>query len=137
MTLTVADQDGYSAGDLTNFTFAPDGTIRGVFSNGQILSLGRLAVASFANESGLIRGNLSTGGGGNVFQETANSGEPRVGTAQAGGNGSVIGSALEGSNVDLAEQFTDMIVTQRAFQANSRTITTADEMLQEILSLRR
>lgn len=137
MTLTVADQDGYSAGDLTNFTFSPDGTIRGVFSNGQILSLGRLAVASFANESGLIRGNLSTGGGGNVFQETANSGEPRIGSAQAGGNGSIVGSALEGSNVDLAEQFTDMIVTQRAFQANSRTITTADEMLQEILSLRR
>ncbi len=137
MTLTVADQDGYSAGDLTNFTFAPDGTIRGVFSNGQILSLGRLAVASFANESGLIRGNLSTGGGGNVFQETANSGEARIGSAQAGGNGSIVGSALEGSNVDLAEQFTDMIVTQRAFQANSRTITTADEMLQEILSLRR
>ncbi len=137
LTLTVADQDGYSAGDLTNFTFAPDGTVRGVFSNGQILSLGRMAVASFANESGLIRGNLSTGGGGNVFQETANSGEPRIGSAQAGGNGSIVGGALEGSNVDLAEQFTDMIVTQRAFQANSRTITTADEMLQEILSLRR
>lgn len=137
ITLTVADQDGYSAGDLTSFTFAPDGTIRGVFSNGQILSLGRLAIASFANESGLIRGNLSTGGGGNVFQETANSGEARIGSAQGGGNGSVIGGALEGSNVDLAEQFTDMIITQRAFQANSRTITTADEMLQEILSLRR
>lgn len=137
MTLTVVDQDGYAYGDLSSFTFAPDGTIRGVFTNGQILSLGRLAVANFVNETGLMRGNLSVGGGGNVYQETPNSGEPKIGTAQAGGNGSIIGGALEGSNVDLAEQFTDMIVTQRAFQANSRTITTADEMLQEILSLRR
>lgn len=137
MTLTVADQDGYSAGDLTSFTFAPDGTIRGVFSNGQILSLGRLALASFTNESGLTRGNTSVGGGGNIFQESANSGVARIGVAQSGGKGSVVGGSLEGSNVDLAEQFTEMITTQRAFQANSRTITTADEMLQEILSLRR
>lgn len=136
-TLTVADQDGYAAGELASFTFAPDGTVRGVFTNGQILALGKLALASFVNESGLLRGNQSVGGGGNVYQETDNSGEPQIGIAQAGGNGSIIGSALEGSNVDLAEQFTDMIVTQRAFQANSRTITTADEMLQEILSLRR
>lgn len=137
MTLTVADQDGYGAGELTNFTFAPDGTIRGIFSNGQILTMGRIALASFANEAGLVRGNLSTGSGGNVYQESANSGNARISTAQAAGNGSIIGGALEGSNVDLAEQFTDMIVTQRAFQANSRTITTADEMLQEIISLRR
>ncbi len=137
LTLTVADQDGYSAGELSNFTFAPDGTIRGVFTNGKILDLGQIAIASFANTSGLSRGNLSTGSGGNIFQQTNNSGNARIGVAQAGGNGSVVGGALEGSNVDLAEQFTDMIVTQRAFQANSRTITTADEMLQEILSLRR
>lgn len=136
-TLTVADQDGYSSGDLASFTFAPDGTIRGVFTNGKILALGRLALANFINESGLLRGNLSTGGGGNVYQETPNSGNPLIGIPQGGGNGSIVGGALEGSNVDLAEQFTDMIVTQRAFQANSRTITTADEMLQEILSLRR
>ncbi|HSH95811.1 MAG TPA: flagellar hook-basal body complex protein, partial [Roseimicrobium sp.] len=137
VTLTVADQDGYGAGDLSSFTFSPDGTVRGVFTNGQILALGRLALASFINESGLMRGNLSVGGGGNVYQESPNSGNPLIGVPQGGGNGSVIGGALEGSNVDLAEQFTDMIVTQRAFQANSRTITTADEMLQEILSLRR
>lgn len=136
-TLTVVDQDGYAYGDLSAFTFAPDGTVRGVFTNGQILALGRLAVANFVNDPGLMRGNLSVGGGGNVYQETPNSGEARIGVAQSGGNGSIIGGALEGSNVDLAEQFTDMIVTQRAFQANSRTITTADEMLQEILSLRR
>lgn len=136
-TLTVADQDGYASGDLSSFTFAPDGTIRGVFTNGKILALGRIALASFINESGLLRGNLGTGGGGNVYQATPNSGNPLIGVPQGGGNGSIIGSALEGSNVDLAEQFTDMIVTQRAFQANSRTITTADEMLQEILSLKR
>lgn len=137
MTVTVADQDGYAAGDLTSFTFAPDGSIRGIFSNGKILALGRLALATFTNPSGLLRGDVSTSNGGNVFQATANSGTARIGVAQAGGNGKIIGSSLEGSNVDLAEQFTDMITTQRAFQANSRTITTADEMLQEILSLRR
>ncbi|PIQ28628.1 hypothetical protein COW36_12350 [bacterium (Candidatus Blackallbacteria) CG17_big_fil_post_rev_8_21_14_2_50_48_46] len=136
-TLTVATQDGYSAGDLSSFTIAPDGTIRGLFSNGQLLSLGKLAMASFVNEDGLIRGQQTSGQGGNVYQETSNSGSARIGFAQAAGNGTIIGGALEGSNVDLAEQFTDMIVTQRAFQANSRTITTADEMLQEVLSLRR
>jgi flagellar hook protein FlgE len=136
-TLTVATQDGYSAGDLNSFTIAPDGTIRGLFSNGQLLALGKLAMASFVNESGLIRGQQSSSQGGNVYQETPNSGNARIGSAQTAGNGTIIGGALEGSNVDLAEQFTDMIVTQRAFQANSRTITTADEMLQEVLSLRR
>lgn len=136
-TVTIADQDGFPSGDLTSFSFSPDGVIRGVFSNGQILSLGRLAMASFANEAGLLSGNQSNGSGGNVYQESVNSGEPRISTAQAGGNGTIVGGALEGSNIDLADQFTDMIVTQRAFQANSRTITTADEMLQEIISLRR
>lgn len=135
-TVTVATQDGYAAGDLVSFTFAPDGTIRGLFSNGQLLALGKLAIASFVNEGGLMRGQPNSEGG-NVYQETANSGPARIGTAQTAGNGSIIGGALESSNVDLAEQFTDMIVTQRAFQANSRTITTADEMLQELLSLRR
>jgi flagellar hook protein FlgE len=136
-TLTVATQDGYSAGDLNSFTIAPDGTIRGLFSNGQLLALGKLAMASFVNEGGLIRGHQSSSQGGNVYQETPNSGNARIGSAQTAGNGTIVGGTLEGSNVDLAEQFTDMIVTQRAFQANSRTITTADEMLQEVLSLRR
>lgn len=136
-TVTVATQDGYAAGDLSSFTFAPDGTIRGLFSNGQLLALGKLAIASFVNEGGLVRGQQNSSEGGNVYQETPNSGAARIGTAQSAGNGSIVGGALESSNVDLAEQFTDMIVTQRAFQANSRTITTADEMLQELLSLRR
>lgn len=136
-TISVAAQDGYAAGEMITFGFAPDGTIRGVFTNGKTLALAQIAIASFSNESGLVRGNVSTAGGGNVYQASANSGDPRIGVAQAQGNGAVVGGALESSNVDLAEQFTDMIVTQRAFQANSRTITTADEMLQEVLSLRR
>jgi flagellar hook protein FlgE len=136
-TLTVATQDGYAAGDLSSFTISPDGTIRGLFSNGQLLALGKLAIASFVNESGLSRGQQGSGQGGNVYQETPNSGAARIGTAQAAGNGSIIGGTLEGSNVSLAEQFTDMIVTQRAFQANSRTISSADEMLQEVLNLKR
>jgi len=137
MTLSVANQNGYAAGEMISFAFTPDGIVRGIFTNGQTLSLAQVAIASFANEAGLLRGNPSSGGGGNVYTATANSGDPRIGRAQAGGNGGVVGGALESSNVDLAEQFTDMIVTQRAFQANSRTITTADEMLQEVLSLRR
>lgn len=136
-TLTVANQDGYAAGDLTTFNIAGDGTIRGIFSNGQTLALGKLAVASFVNEAGLIRGLQNSSQGGNVYQETPNSGLARIGMAQSAGNGTLLGGALESSNVDIAQQFTDMIVTQRAFQANSRTITTADEMLQEVLSLRR
>ncbi|MBF2052506.1 MAG: flagellar hook-basal body complex protein [Candidatus Sericytochromatia bacterium] len=135
--ISVANQDGYAAGEMVSFGFTPDGKVRGVFTNGKTLTMAQVAIASFANEGGLVRGNISTAGGGNVYQASANSGDPRIGVAQANGNGAIIGGVLESSNVDLAEQFTDMIVTQRAFQANSRTITTADEMLQEVLSLRR
>lgn len=135
--ISVANQDGYAAGEMVSFGFTPDGKVRGIFTNGKTLTMAQVAIASFANEGGLVRGNISTAGGGNVYQASANSGDPRIGVAQANGNGAIIGGVLESSNVDLAEQFTDMIVTQRAFQANSRTITTADEMLQEVLSLRR
>lgn len=135
--LGVIGQNGYGSGEMSGFNISLDGTISGMFSNGQQLKLAKLALATFANPEGLIRGQQNVGGGGNIFQETVNSGTARIGSAQAGGNGSIVAGALEGSNVDMAQQFTDMILTQRGFQANSRTITTSDEMLQEVLALKR
>ena len=90
-----------------------------------------MVLASFANSEGLMRQSN------NMYAETTNSGAPQLGEATKGGRGSVLGTTLEMSNVDLAREFTDMIVTQRGFQANSRVITAADEMLQELLALKR
>ncbi len=90
-----------------------------------------MVLASFANAEGLTRQ------ANNMFAATTNSGSPQLGEATTGGRGSVMGTTLEMSNVDLAREFTDMIITQRGFQANSRVITAADEMLQELLALKR
>lgn len=93
--------------------------------------IGKVALASFQNPAGLEKL------GGNTYRNTANSGAPSIGLPASSGFGTVRQGLLEMSNVDLAEQFTEMIVTSRAFQANSRTITTSDEMLQELLNLKR
>lgn len=93
--------------------------------------MGQVALASFTNPGGLEKAGEST------FVVSNNSGEARIGESGVAGKGKLIAGALEMSNVDLAEQFTDMIVTQRGFQANSRTITTSDQMLQELLTLKR
>lgn len=132
----VAEQNGYSSGELVSFNFSTDGTINGAFSNGQFRDLGRLAVANFANEGGLTRGLYSSSGS-NFYQQSINSGPAQISAAQVNGLGTIVGGSLEGSNVDMAGEFTDMIVTQRAFQANSRSITTSDEMLQEVIALKR
>ncbi|MCR4425782.1 MAG: flagellar hook protein FlgE [Firmicutes bacterium] len=124
-------QDGFPAGSLETFNIDDTGVITGVYSNGQYEVLGQIAVASFANPEGLSRASA------NMFAETTNSGNPQLGVATQGGRGSILGATLEMSNVDLAREFTDMIITQRGFQANSRMITTADEMLQDLLALRR
>jgi flagellar hook protein FlgE len=105
--------------------------ITGVYSNGTNRALGQIAMSSFTNPGGLEKE------GENTYVETINSGEARIGESGVAGKGKLIAGALEMSNVDLAEQFTDMIVTQRGFQANSRSITTSDEMLQELLTLKR
>lgn len=124
-------QDGYPMGYLESFKIDQNGEIIGVYSNGTNRSIGQVALASFTNPGGLEKA------GENTYMVSNNSGDPRVDPAGIAGKGKVIAGTLEMSNVDLAEQFTDMIVTQRGFQANSRTITTTDQMLQELLTLKR
>lgn len=124
-------QDGYSAGTVSGISIESDGTVTGVFSNGQRRTLGQVAVADFASEHGLDRA------GQGLWVETAASGEPLVGGAATGGRGSIVAGALEGSNVDIGREFVDLISFQRGFQANSRIITTADEMYGELVNLKR
>jgi len=119
--------DGGGPGTLTDISVGPDGTINGRFSNGRDRILGQIPLAFFTNPAGLERV------GNSFWRTTANSG-PFDGVGLIG---DMIGGALEGSNVDLASEFTDMIVTQRGFQAASRTITVSDEMIQELVNLRR
>ncbi len=124
-------QDGSTTGTLSGLTVGQDGIITGSYSNGQVKSLAQVAIASFANPEGLERVT------GTMFIESVNSGLAQLGAASSGGRGVVAPGTLEMSNVDLAEEFTNLIRTQRGFQANSRVITTSDEMLQEIVNLKR
>jgi flagellar hook protein FlgE len=125
-----ANTDGASAGSLTSFTVGAGGDITGIYSNGYKQALGQIAVASFANPSGLSKA------GGNLFTSSANSGTAAIGTPGTGGRGSIATGFLEGSNVDLAQQFTNMIMAERGFQANSRVISTSDEILQDLVNLK-
>ena len=124
-------QDGYTLGYLDNFKIDSSGTITGVYSNGTNRVIGQLALATFANDRGLEKA------GENTYVETNNSGQANIGESGVAGKGSLLAGALEMSNVDLSEQMTDMIVTQRGFQANSKTIQTADTLLETVLSLKR
>ncbi len=124
-------QNGYPMGYLESFKIDQSGVITGIYSNGTNRSLGQIGMSSFTNPGGLEKA------GENTYVETINSGEARIGESGVAGKGKIIAGALEMSNVDLAEQFTDMIVTQRGFQANSKSITTSDQMLQELLTLKR
>ena len=126
---TIVSQNGYSAGTLSNFTVGEDGTITGSFTNGQQKTLAQLAVATFQNEDGLQRI------GDNQFAQTAASGLAQLGTANSGRYGAIVAGSLEESNVNLANEFTNLIVAQRAFQANSRGIETADANLQTVIGL--
>ncbi len=127
----LSSQDGFAAGELQSFTLGADGTITGAFSNGLKQVIGRIALGSFTNPGGLEKS------GGSLFRTTVNSGDAVVGAAGTGGRGSLAGGALEMSNVDLSTEFTQLIVAQRGFQANSRVITTSDEVLQELVNLKR
>ncbi|MGM0507865.1 MAG: flagellar hook protein FlgE [Fusobacteriota bacterium] len=129
--ITLSDQNGYGMGELKDFRFSGDGNVIGEYSNGYEQPLGRIAIADFLNPSGLEKV------GGSMFKRTSNSGEPQVLQPGSSGTGSIASGSLEMSNVDLAEEFTDMIVAQRGFQANSKTITTADQLLQELINLKR
>jgi flagellar hook protein FlgE len=125
------DVDGFGFGTLVDLAVSDDGTVEGVFSNGQRRAIARVALANFTSEDGLARG------GDSLFTETVNSGEPLIDAAATGGRGAISGGALEASNVDLSDQLVTMIAYQRAFQANVRTVTTADEMLAEIANIKR
>jgi len=123
-------QNGFSGGSLTGTRIDETGTIIGSFSNDRAFALAQLSMASFTNNEGL------SATGGNLFAETSNSGEPTIGVARTGGKGSIESSRLEASNVDLTKSLTQLIVIQRGFQANSKTITTSDQMLNTLLQLK-
>ena len=124
-------QDGYQMGYMKTYTIDQSGIITAVYTNGNSRSIGQVGLASFINPGGLEKNGNST------YSVSNNSGEADMGPASIAGKGGINAGMLEMSNVDLAQQFTDMIITQRGFQANSRTITTSDQMLQELLSLKR
>jgi flagellar hook protein FlgE len=130
-TLGAPEQNGYALGSLQSFQLGADGTIMGVYSNELRQPIGRLALASFNNPGGLEKAGNSS------FRVGVNSGVAQVGTAGVGGRGALMSGALEMSNVDLAEEFTGLIVAQRGFQANSRVITSSDEILQDLVNLKR
>jgi len=124
--------DGYAPGTLVTFSIGSDGVITGVYDNGRQQPLGIIALATFENPAGLVKV------GANQFMETTNSGTFSAGKIPGrDGAGTLVPGTLEMSNVDLAKQFTEMIITQRGFQANSRVMTTSDEILQELANIKR
>ena len=128
--IQILTQDGYAAGNLSGISIVTDGNIVGHFTNGQVKNIARLALAEFPSYMGLERaGSL-------LFKETTDSGDPLVNKPGEGGLGEVSAGMLEESNVDLATEFIRMIITQRAYQANSKVISTTDEMLAQLMSIK-
>ena len=123
-------QDGYGSGSLLTFSIQADGTIEGQFSNSQTLALGQIVLANFANPQGLVRM------GDNSFATTLASGAAVIGAPGTGGRGSLTGGALEQSNVDIATEFANMIVTQRGYEANARVVTTFDQLTQDTINMK-
>jgi flagellar hook protein FlgE len=128
---TFIGQDGFGSGQLSSIKINAQGLITGIFTNGQTRTLAQVAVANFSAPDRL------EGTGGNLLAQTQESGQPVVGAPGSGGRGSIVAGALEQSNVDLAEQFVRLIAAQRAFEANSKTITTADQLLSELIAMKR
>jgi len=126
---SATNTDGYPPGNLTSLVVDSNGIIQGVFTNGQVIELAQLAVAQFNNPKGLLRL------GRNLYAETNASGNPSIGAADTGGRGTVIGSSLESSNVDIATEFTRMLVFERGYQANSKIITASDTVTQTAIGL--
>lgn len=129
--VAATSQDGFPVGVLQTYTVSPNGMISGVFSNGQTRTLGMVAAASFTNPAGLEKL------GQNLFRSSSNSGLAQVGSPSANGRGKISTGYVEMSNVDLANEFTNMIITQRGFQANTRVITVVDDLLQDVINLKR
>jgi flagellar hook protein FlgE len=121
---------GSALGTLSQFSLGNDGTITGVYSNGLRQPIGQLALANFVNPGGLSKAGNSS------FRAGDNSGTPTVGVAGAGGRGTLSAGALEMSNVDLAQEFTGLIIAQRGFQANSKVITTSDQILEDLVRMK-
>ena len=122
-------QDGYSSGTLTSFNIQADGTIQGIFSNGQTLALGQIALASFPNVQGLVRN------GSNNYLASLASGAANVGAPGTGGRGDISGGSLEQSNVDIATEFASLILAERGYQANAKTVTTFDAVTQTAINM--
>jgi flagellar hook protein FlgE len=122
-------QNGYAAGTLSGYSVLPDGTVQGEFSNSQTLAIGRVAIASFANNEGLIPGDN------NDYQASFASGAAVIGQANVAGNGTISGSAVEESNVDLAREFSNMIVAQQGYQASAKALTTFNQLSQALLQV--
>jgi flagellar hook protein FlgE len=127
--VTLRNQDGFPRGVLQSFNIGANGEINGVFTNGLTRVIARVALATFSNVGGLARD------GNNAFVETPASGTAQIGAPNTGGRGTVNGGVLENSNVDIGAEFSNLIITQRGFQANARTISTADTLLQETVNL--
>ena len=129
-TAAALSQDGSGVGSVVGFSVSEQGLITGTFSNGRSQALGQIAIATFANPNGLQKEGSS------LYGVTANSGPAQIGVAGQGGRGTLSGGTLEMSNVDLAAEFTNLIVAERGFQANSRVITTSDQILQDLVNLK-
>lgn len=127
--VAMTDQDGFAQGTLQDYAVGMDGVITGIFSNGITRPIAEVALARFPNNNGLMQE------GSNIYRVGANSGQAEVGVPGSFARGTIVSGYLEESNVDLARQFTELIVGQRAFQANARTITTANDMLQELVNI--
>ena len=124
------NQDGLTFGNYSGLTINDDGLVTALFDNGEQLAIYQLPVAMFTNPNGLIPRD------GNAYSQSDSSGQVLLNPANVSGAGRIASSALESSNVDLAEEFTNMIVTQRAYSASAKIITTADEMLEELIRIR-
>lgn len=126
---SASSQNGYGVGSLTGYSILPDGTVQGQFSNNETLALGQVAIANVANVQGLTQlgdGNL---------EATASSGAAIIGTAETGGNGSIVGGSVEDSNVNLSTEFSNMIIAQQAYEANAKVLTTMDQVSQATIQL--
>lgn len=130
-TTVYQDADGYAAGSLEGVDISSDGTITGIYSNGELIPLFRVGLAKFLNNNGL------SSAGGNLFRKTRDSGEAITNRPGENGLGTLNPNSLEMSNVDISEEFVKMITTQRGFQANSKTITTVDDMLNTVIGMKR
>lgn len=125
------NQDGYSSGSLKSITISQDGTMTGIFTNGQTRGIAQIALAKFVAPTELTKQ------GRGLYAESTDSGQPVISTPGTSGTGTVLSNTLELSNVDLAEEFVKMILSQRGFQANSRVISTSDELMVELVNLKR